>query len=122
MLKKAQIEYNHLKQLRQSQHLIGRENPNQVKIELWSEIHQAQYKTCEDILANINETHAICEVRERKRNSVLGLLPTTAELAEILNQPKPEQPEMIASDKQADIIMMLEESQAKNLNAQFNTP
>jgi hypothetical protein len=93
-----------------------------VKIETWSEIHEAQYKTCKDILTNINETHAICEVRERKRNSVLGLLPTTSELAEILNQPKPKQPEMIASDKQAGIIMMLEESQAENLNAQFNTP
>jgi hypothetical protein len=89
---------------------------------VWSEIHEAQYKACKGILTNINETHAICEVRERKRNSVLGLLPTTSELAEIINQPKPEQPEIAASDKQADIIMMLEETQAKNLNAQFDTP
>jgi hypothetical protein len=93
---------------------------------VWSEIHEAQYRTCEDILANINETHAICEVRERKRNSVLGLLPTTSELAEILNQPEPEQPEQLelqkASDKQKDIIALLEETQANKLNAQFNTP
>jgi ERCC4-type nuclease len=123
MLNKAQIEYNHLKQLKRNQHLIGTENPNQVKIEVWSQIHEAQYKTCEDILANISGTHAICEVRERKRNSVLGLLPTTSELAEILNQPKPEQLEhMKASDKQKDIIAVLEETQANNLNAQFNTP
>jgi hypothetical protein len=90
---------------------------------VWSEIHEAQYRTCEDILANINGTHAICEVRERKRNSVLGLLPTTSELAEILNQPEPEQLELQkASDKQRDIIALLEEAQANKLNAQFNTP
>jgi hypothetical protein len=77
---------------------------------VWSEIHEAHYRTCEDILANINETHAICEVRERKRNSVLGLLPTTSELAEILNQPEPEQPQTSGSDKQLqEILNMFEE-------------
>jgi hypothetical protein len=115
MLNKAQLEYNHLNQLKRNQSQIGRENPNQVKIETWSEIHEAQYRTCEDILANINETHAICEVRERKRNSVLGLLPTTSELAEILNQPepeKPEQPQTRGSDKQLqEILNMFEEDQ-----------
>jgi hypothetical protein len=126
MLHKAQLEYNHLNQLKRNQSQIGTENPNQVKIEVWSEIHEAQYRTCKDILTNINETHAICEVRERKRNSVLGLLPTTSELAEILNQPEPEQPEQLelqkASDKQKDIIALIEEAQANKLNAQFNTP
>jgi hypothetical protein len=54
-------------------------------------------------------------VRERKRNSVLGLLPTTSELAEILNQPEPEQPEQPqtrGSDKQLqEILNMFEEDQ-----------
>jgi hypothetical protein len=82
---------------------------------VWSEIHEAQYETCASILANINETHAICEVRERKRNSVLGLLPTTSELAEILSQPEPEQPEQPqtrGSDKQLqNFLNMFEEDQ-----------
>jgi hypothetical protein len=55
-------------------------------------------------------THAVCEVRERKRNGTLGLLPTISELAEIINQPETKQPETIASDKQfEDFFKMLKE-------------
>jgi hypothetical protein len=36
-------------------------------------------------LQNESATHAICEVRERKRNATLGLLPTISELAELVS-------------------------------------
>ncbi len=59
---------------------------------------------------NREETHAVCEVRERKRNNTLGLLPTVSELAEIINQPKIKQSELTASDKTVDdLIKMFEE-------------
>jgi hypothetical protein len=65
-------------------------------------------------LQNEEITHAVCEVRERKRNATLGLLPTISELAEIINQPEIKQPETIASDKQfEDLLSMFEEQSPK---------
>jgi hypothetical protein len=85
-----------------------------VKIEKWSNIHEAQFTACQIILINEEITHAVCEVRERKRNSTLGLLPTISELAEIINQPEIEQPETVASDKQfEDLFKMFEEESPK---------
>jgi hypothetical protein len=110
MTNRAQILYKHLLKIRKTQGYRGREEKGEMKIEEWSNIHEAQFSACQTILQNEEVTHAICEVRERKRNSTLGLLPTISELAEIINQPEIKQPEANASDKQfEDLFKMLEE-------------
>jgi Mg/Co/Ni transporter MgtE len=93
MLSRAHNLHGILLKTKRDQHLIGHETSNQVKIEIWSEIHEAQLSACISILQNEAATHAICEVRERKRNSTLGLLPTISELAELISmiQDEPEQ-------------------------------
>jgi hypothetical protein len=109
MLKKVELQYNYLLKLKNSQHLIGKETEGQPKIETWSNIHESQFAACKAIRNSKTETHAVCEVRERKRNNTLGLLPTISELAEIINQPEIKQTEL-ASDKEVDdLIKMLEE-------------
>jgi hypothetical protein len=117
MIKRAQILYSHLLNLNKSQLLVGKEKENEAKIEKWSEIHDAQFSACLSILKNQTITHAVCEVRERKRNATLGLLPTISELAEIINQPEIKQPEPTASDKAVDdLIKMYEEKTTKVLS------
>jgi hypothetical protein len=116
MLNRAQIQYSHLVKLRNSQGSIGKEKKGEVKIEKWLAVHEAQYLACKDILTHTYETHAVCEVRERKRNSTLGLLPTISELAEIINQPEIEQPELTASDKAVDDLIEILEEPAKALS------
>ena len=117
MLDRARIQYQHLLKLRKNQAGRGSEKDNEAKIELWSEIHEAQFSACITILKNEAVTHAVCEVRDRKRNATLGLLPTISELAEIINQPEIKQPETIASDKQfEDLFKMFEEESTKVLN------
>jgi hypothetical protein len=115
MLRKAEINYQHLRKLRNNQRLIGKEKEGEVKIEKWSAVHEAQYLACKDILTHTDETHAVCEVRERKRNSTLGLLPTISELAEIINQPEIEQPELTGSDKVTDFDFNLMEEKGISL-------
>jgi hypothetical protein len=103
MLGKAQIQYNQLRKLKNSQSGIGSEKPNEVKIEKWSNVHEAQFQDCLEILKNTEAVHAICEVRERKRNATLGLLPTLSELHEIISAAEPNTPLQPASDNAAEI-------------------
>jgi hypothetical protein len=113
MTNRAQILFTHLRKLKNNQGYRGKEKDHEVKIEKWSEIHQAQFLACISILQNETITHAVCEVRERKRNSTLGLLPTISELAEIINQPEVKQPELTASDKAVDDLIKILEEPAK---------
>jgi glutamine synthetase type III len=103
MLGKAQIQYNQLRKLKNSQSGIGSEKPNEVKIEKWSNIHEAQLQDCLKNLKNPEAVHAVCEVRERKRNATLGLLPTMSELSEIISAAEPNTPLQSASDNAAEI-------------------
>jgi hypothetical protein len=115
MMNRAEIQYNHLVKIKNRQNLIGKEKPDEAKIEKWSSVHQAQFTACAAILNNKAATHAVCEVRERKKNSTLGLLPTISELAEIITKPEIEQPELTASDKRLEnFIKLLEEEELKN--------
>ncbi len=103
ILSKAQIQYQHLRKLKNSQSEIGSEKPNEVKIEKWSNIHEAEFQACLAILKNDEAVHAVCEVRERKRNATLGLLPNVSELHEIISAAEPNRPLQSASDNAAEI-------------------
>jgi hypothetical protein len=108
MIERAAIQYQHLNKLRKSQGSIGKQRPDEVPIELWTSIHEAQLQACRAILTNKEKTHAVCEVRERKRNSTLGLLPTVSELYEIITAPEPNTRPQFASDKTGELIETFE--------------
>jgi hypothetical protein len=97
----------HLQKLRSNQVNRGKEKPDQSKIELWTSIHEAELSACETILANKAETHALCEVRDRKRNLNFGLPPTLSEMVEMINQPEPAQPKQTESDKAMDDLFKI---------------
>jgi hypothetical protein len=103
MISKAQIQYDHLKKLKNSQGGIGFEKPNEVKIEKWSKIHEAEFQACMEMLNNTEAVHAVCEVRERKRNDTLGLLPTVSELHEIITAAETNTRPQSTSDNAAEI-------------------
>jgi hypothetical protein len=103
MINKAEIQYQHLRKLKNSQSGIGSEKPDEVKIEKWSNVHEAQFRACRVILNNPEVAHAVCEVRERKRNSTLGLLPTVSELCEIITAAEQNTRPETASDNAAEI-------------------
>ncbi len=107
---RAQNLVEHLQKLRSNQIIRGKEGTNQSKIELWTSIHDAELLACQTILANKAETHAVCEVRDRKRNLNFGLPPTISEMAEMINQPETAQPKSTESDKAThDLIKIFEE-------------
>ncbi len=107
-----------MKKLRASQHLRGKEKDDQSKIELWTSIHEAELSACQFVLAHKAETHALCEVRDRKRNLNFGLPPTLSEMVEMINQPETAQPKATESDKAVDdLLKMFEEPESFNLKA-----
>jgi hypothetical protein len=57
---------------------------------------------------NKEKVHAVCEVRERKRNATLGLLPTVSELHEIITAPEQNTRPGGASDKTGELIESFE--------------
>jgi hypothetical protein len=103
----------HLQKLRSNQVNRGKERPDQSKIELWTSIHEAELSACETILANKAETHALCEVRDRKRNLNFGLPPTLSEMVEMINQPETAQPKPTESDKAIDDLIKIFEEPVK---------
>jgi hypothetical protein len=103
MIRKAETQYHLLLRQKNSQGGIGSERPNEVKIEEWSNIHEAEFQSCRVILENKEEAHAVCEVRERQRNSTLGLLPNVSELSEIISTAKSNKQLQTASDNAAEI-------------------
>jgi hypothetical protein len=113
---RAQNLVEHLQKLRSNQINRGKEGTNQSKIELWTSIHNAELLACQTILANKAETHAVCEVRDRKRNLNFGLPPTISELAEMINQPETKQPKANESDKAVDDLIKILEEPAKALS------
>jgi hypothetical protein len=103
MIRKAETQYHLLLRQKNSQGGIGFEKPNEVKIEKWSNIHEAEFQACLTTVKNKEAVHAVCEVRERKRNSTLGLLPTLSELHEIISATEPNTCLQSASDNAAEI-------------------
>jgi hypothetical protein len=58
----------------------------------WSRVDDVIYEANQIVIANQVRVHAVYEARERKHNAQLGLAPTLAELAEIVNdKPQPKQ-------------------------------
>jgi hypothetical protein len=73
------------------QHLVGQENENRAPVEPWTPMHEARLNDYRTVLRRTEAAHAVCEARERKRNSTLGLPPTVSELAELITKPEAEE-------------------------------
>ena len=109
MINRAQLQSNSLTNLQKRQGLLGKKlSDNEAPIAKWSPIHAAQLAACQAILNNPEAVHAVCEVRERKRNNTLGLLPTVSELYEIITAPEPNTRPYSASDKTAELYEFFE--------------
>jgi hypothetical protein len=79
-----------LKTILDDQHLVGKEGPNRAPVEKWTAMHQERFESYITVLQHPEVAHAVCEARERKRNSSLGLPPTVSELAELITKPEAE--------------------------------
>jgi hypothetical protein len=79
-----------LKIIKDDQHLVGKEGPNRAPVEPWTAMHEVRFESYIAILRHPEVSHAVCEARERKRNSSLGLPPTVCELAELITKPEAE--------------------------------
>ncbi len=77
-----------LKIILDDQHLVGKEGPNRAPVEKWTAMHQERFESYITVLQHPEVAHAVCEARERKRNSSLGLPPTASELAELIAKPE----------------------------------
>jgi hypothetical protein len=108
MTNRAQIQYNLLIKTRNAQGMIGKQPRNEPPIEPWTSRHEAQLRACQIILNEPEKVHAVCEVRERKRNSTLGLLPTVSELHEIITTEAQNPGTLHASDKTAELYEFFE--------------
>jgi hypothetical protein len=86
MLREAQL----LKIILDEQHLVGKEGPNRAHVEKWTAMHEVRFNNYITVLQHPEISHAVCEARERKRNSSLGLPPTISELAELITKPEAE--------------------------------
>jgi hypothetical protein len=84
MLRQAQL----LKIILDDQHLVGKEGPNRAPVEKWTAMHEERFNNYITVLQHPEVAHAVCEARERKRNSSLGLPPTVSELAELITKPE----------------------------------
>jgi hypothetical protein len=73
-----------LKELKSRQHQSKEATEHFAPVEEWTATQEAQLAAYRIVLRNKGAAHAVCEARERKRNSTLGLPPTVSELAELL--------------------------------------
>ncbi len=98
MLREAQL----LKIVLDEQHLVGKEGPNRAPVEKWTAMHQERFESYITVLQHPEVAHAVCEARERKRNSSLGLPPTVSELAELITKPEQEVASVESRPRQAE--------------------
>ncbi len=107
MLRQAQL----LKTVKDEQHLVGKESPNRAPIEKWTTLHEERFEAYIAVLQHPEIAHAVCEARERKRNSSLGLPPTISELAELITKPEQEVASVESRPQQGESVARISQAQ-----------
>ncbi len=100
-----------LKTILDDQHLVGKESPNRAPVEKWTPMHQERFESYITVLQHPEVAHAVCEARERKRNSSLGLPPTVSELAELITKPEQEVVNVESQTKQGEFEARISQAQ-----------